>query len=664
MIEIVYFYSKLPLLIISLLLSGGFLWFFFKKNGEISHVKINEENLRKYVGKTSFFYNYKNVDKINKGLQKNLRFLYSTWFYVCICTGIISLLSILGALQIDRLEKVNNWGNFNTTELSPIDYLEKVITWGNLDTSKFSIIAAVEKENSDYERQKFITTTDDSSKFPLLIKYKSAWIDFRYPIDDTLTVDFVKFDTTKAKLLRIEKEIHSFNLDSLKKLVENSTDLTIKNFDIKDSGSVYWISFKDSENDLKILLDSLQIDSIGLQINSLDLQIDALKKRAKVFDRWFTNRCKTKDNIIVYCVYPLKITLKGKRHQNIELKCIIETKLNDKGLKYRANIDKKGYIIKEDTNEYVHKIVRSDTEDTIKYQKFFNKCDLDSAKIDTLKKEIIGKVQKERGKEIEGQKVKIKLIKTKDWYSTLTDILSLLANLFLLLFFGFLNTKTDLFSKNENKFDVFGLYRIFVIGIFFIILLILLLDAFFPWYSNYSPIFSSSFLFVIHLIIALTSIIAIFGCWGSLNNSYTSFPDFFKFWMILYAMTNFFELNTNYIDENFNKVADLFFYVVAIIAKISIIRILLYWAPKHKRILWFFFTAVNNFRTENDYEDFVKIFDIHKLERENAELKRKSDDFDKTLLKLKQENVELKHDSDDLPLDLRILKEIIKRNSV
>jgi hypothetical protein len=124
-------------------------------------------------------------------------------------------------------------------------------------------------------------------------------------------------------------------------------------------------------------------------------------------------------------------------------------------------------------------------------------------------------------------------------------------------------------------------------------------------------------MFAIRVVIALTSVIAIFGCWGSMNNSYSAFSEGFRFWMIFYAMTQIFEINLTYVDENFNKYAELVLFLVGIIAKFLMIRMLLYKLPKNKRAWWYFFTAVNNYRTENDYDDFKEIFDD-----ENGEAKR------------------------------------------
>jgi len=750
MSEDVYFWAKVVALVISAVLSASFIIIFLVKilvkRNKISDVgnkrnKISDVgNLKKlddYFGEISFLHdeNKNKIDKkrIKRGLEKNLRFLYSTWFYVSLFTFGISFLSIFETRQLRDIKE----GNWFETKWSR----------NKLDSSCFFVTAEVEKENADYERKRIITTSKDSLPFSLYLKYKKngAGINFRCPIYDTITVNFIKFDEAKLEPFQIldslkpvslktiityskasseldtlketyyketlnlsvkEKEIiekssrldslkkeitysnglpklnflknihskglleldslkntyyeKSLEVDSLRKIIKYSKDLIFKCDTTKDAEVVCLISSKKFAEDYKKYLDlnSLKINFNDLDSNNLK---DTLKKKLDDLE-WATSHPCNIGDTIVYFVYPLKITLR-KSKKGIELNCIISREKNSdlEGLKYRVDVEKKGHAIKEDTNEYVHIIKRSFPKDSVHYRSFFDDDSLKYKKtiLDTLLKEIVIVDQEKQ--------IKIKDLEiTKNWYSTISSILSLLANVFLLLFFGFLNTKTDIFSKNENKLGVYELYRIFVIGIFLIIILVLLLNSAYPWYSNYSPIFSESFLFVIHLIIALTSIIAIFGCWGSMNNSYTCFPWWFKLCMFLYAMMHFFELNIHY-EEEFNKVAVLVLYAVGLVAKVLIIKILLFWAPENKRIMWFFLTAVNNFRTEEDYDDFVKIFDIYELKQENAELndlsaKLKQKPLAETLFKLKRENVELKQKFDDLSPDLRILKEMIKCN--
>jgi len=608
----------------------SFIWKSVIQKKKIFSFKINEAEVNNYVGKTSFFSKTPPpCQEITDGLKKNLRFLYSTWFYVCVCTAIISLISIRQAYREEIVKTVDRWNTYDN--------------WGIKDTFDCHIIAEVEKDNANYERKKDITTSKDTLFFPLNIRFKSRWIDFKYPIYDTLIVSFVEFNKANTEFSKIEKSIRTVrSLEILKKKINSNKDLILKKYCTSDKRNVYFVGSKKFEKDLNIFIDSLKLDSLDIKLNSLENRIKYFK------DDWRAIQHINSDSVF-YFIYPLIITLNGKNYPEIEFKCKMshEKNPNSKNIKYRAKVEEKGYIIIEDTNEDMNKIVRSDPKDSIKYQKFFNEFHPTDSLVTKLKEDIINtekEKQNEKGKRnvTKNGEIPIKPYFIKNWYSTLTTMLSLLTNVFLLLFFGFLNTKTDLFLKKENKPDVYGLYRFFVIGIFFIILIILLLDVCFPFDAYFSPIFSSSFLFVINLIIALTSVIAIFGCWGSMSNSYTSFPFYFKFWMILYAMIHFFELNIHYIDESFNKYAEIILYLVAVVAKVLIIYILLRWAPKSKRILWYFFTSVNNYRTENDYNDFIKIFEIHELKRENEELQ--DINSNKELLELKKINIASKRE--------------------
>jgi len=624
-------YSGIKILLYkaSFALSGIFIVGFLIIKKYISRVEISNHHFKKYVGEASYFYkeyfkSYKSsnnkYDELKLGIKKNLRFLYSTWFYVFFCTAIISVISIYQCRNEESFKKMIN---------------DKKIEQLMLKCS-FSITADVEKENADYEKKQDIVTSKDSLRFPLLMKINCIdsfppiidsfpILTYSCLISDTLTINFVGYQAKDTLTIKKDK---------------NTNNWIIKDYPLKD-------------------IDTVTVKFVNFVPKKNDTVFTILKKTN-------TNNWKIKGkNGAVNFVVPQ--TYKGTYtfiidSLGIEFECKISREKNPKykGIKYRAeeDIGKNGSIIKEDNNEYIHKIVRSYPIETFIYQKFFDRYPLSPDNINKLIEKI--EIRNEIKKLIEKEKLELKeRTEITNWYSTVIAILSLFANVLLLLFFGFSNTKTDMFSRKENKSDVYVMYRTFVIGIFFVIFLILLLNALYPRYSNYSPIFSTSFLFVINLIIALTSVVAIFGWWGSMNSAYTSFPASFKLLMVLYAMTHFFELNIQYKDA-FNEVAELILYIVAIFAKVYIIFILLVWAPINKRILWFIFTGVNNYRTTEDYEDFAKIFDILELKQENKELKSKPKDLnlDKTLLELKQENVKLKREYADVKSDHRIIKKI------
>jgi len=810
-----------------------------------------------FVGEKSFFSTKfkERKDKIKNGVQKNLRFLYSAWFFACVCTVIIAGVSIY-----DRV---------NTQQY-------KVKNWGGLANDMF-ITAETERENADYETQKEITIKGDTANFALVIGYKSDWINFHQPINDTITVHFNDFYKAKKELSNVEDKYVSLivkknlqNNRDIQKVIDNylkvDTNITtiiqdtigtnyvylfgikenecdlnkflnhVKNYSSKKS-KTYSIRLKEFDDDLnkyaytllttkpkpyhngnftayfvypnKMTLDSMSnkimntllkvedkyvslivkknlqknrdiqkvidnslkvnknitiikdtigpnyvylfaikknkreltqfIDSfnisykkpkensihvnqfedvfyhytdtlgtttqklLGIKENVNGSKIDffyiSYKKhkeeylRLKTFEDDFNKYTDTllatkpkpyhNGNITAYFVNPNKMTLKSKI-DSIEFKCQVKREeiADKKDIKFKVGVDSSKHDVTIDTIHYVNKILRSFPKDTIKYQTFFSTKQLhfpilpintkqlntqtilsDTIKlysqkipIDKIKlKYLTNPIDKIKLIYLTNPIDKIKLIYPiipnntiqlsspilidkivnrilkkniemphfeKNGYLTITEILSLISNLLLLWFFGFANTKTDMFSKNEKRTEEFRTYQFGLFGIFFLIVIILLINTFFPEYSKFSPIFSSSFLFVVYLIIAMSSIAAVFGFWGSLNNSYTSFPTRFKIVIILYAMFQFFELFLNYEDSHFNKLAEMALFLVSIIAKGSIIYILLWWAPKTKRILWYIFSTVNNYRTENDYDDFIDILDeYNKNDKINSQFK-------------------------------------------
>ena len=605
----------------------------------------SEPVLNKYIGTESFFYKKKNKEEINTGIKKYFRFLYLTYFSVCVLTLILSIFLIIGIFKNENYEMTN---------------------WRELEISGFSITAEVEKENADYERQEFITTHKDSLPFSLVLKYKSTWIDFRYPIDDTVRVNFVKFGKEKINDSVITLKSNKYGIE-LECKISRETNLNYKDIKYRaDPEKNGYIIRTDTNEYVHKIIRSYPESAIMYQrffneyeppptlrdsLITLFIKNEIEKRAKKEEDKLIDSCTKEMVNDNINSLRKEKNFKEKEKNFTKEKRESFREKEKDKLKKDSLRIDtltksKQYRVLKEEIDSFTTKGIDSLTTKRI----------IDSLSKITEEIKITEKIKIPK-------KVKPKLTQTKNWYFTIASILSLFANVFYLLLFGFFNIETKLFTE-ERKSDVYRLYTVFVFGIFIIISLILFLDAYCPWYSNYSPIFSPSFLFVIRLIIALTSTIAVFGCWGSMNNLYTSFPWFFKFLMFFYAMSNFFELNLHYTDTPFNQVAELFLYFVGATAKIYVIYILLCWAPKYKRILWYSFTSINNFRTKNDYDNFVKIFDILKLEHENSELKRRPPDdpkkrtFDDELLKLKIENVILKEVFADVQPDHRIIKEI------
>ena len=513
------FYKKI-LSLISFVLWVVFMVLFFVRKKAIAQVEISKEKLEEYVGIKSFFYqkycvpNGDDISHLKNGLAKSLRFLYSTWFYVFILTGLSSLIFIF--------------------QPSPEKFLKNESD--NIDTSRYSIIVETENENSDYEKKKDIVTYKDTLNFRLAMRIETTFIRFDYPIKDSVTVKFI---------------------DPLEKPFKRKVVLT-------SASDTVTIKSLEKSFERKEILTSIS-DTVPVKF------IDSPNKKPFI---GYREQEETLTSINEKYYFEFKCRIKREKNPNYK----------DKG-----------------DNEYVNKIVRSHPKDSIRYQKFFDKRELSYCQSEELIKYIIeytNKIDKE----------KIKPTQEINLYLTFTTIFSLGANVFLLLFFGFLSAKTNLFQLKEKNTSTYLIFRNFVIGAFVVISLILFLDA-----IHFPPLrFSESFMFVIYLIAALTSVVAVFGSWGSMNNSYTLFSPWFKLLIFFYAMAQFFELYFSYDDKLFSKYAELVLLIISAVVKVCIIVTLLCRFPKNKRALWYFLSTVNNIRTEEDYDDFVKIFNKRK----------------------------------------------------
>lgn len=194
------------------------------------------------------------------------------------------------------------------------------------------------------------------------------------------------------------------------------------------------------------------------------------------------------------------------------------------------------------------------------------------------------------------------LKRQKDVNSLLINLLSMLSNVFLLVFFGFLNAKTDIFEHEINNDNYLWLKQISIVGF----VLICLIDVF--------AIFIGipSIHFAIETITAIVSVIAIFGVWGSLKNSYTDFGWVFTLAVFIYAASQILAVFLDNKNNNPDKkvsVSDIMtisMLFIVLIGKIFIIfKILRLFNTK--RLSWFFLNEVNNGRTDS-YEKFMNLF--------------------------------------------------------
>jgi hypothetical protein len=192
--------------------------------------------------------------------------------------------------------------------------------------------------------------------------------------------------------------------------------------------------------------------------------------------------------------------------------------------------------------------------------------------------------------------------KKKDIYQSLTTILSMLTNVFLLSFFGFLNTQTDVFDKEADA-DNYSLLRMTSIFIFVLVCVIEGLYTYLPT--------SPSLYFVMEIIVAIISVIAVFGIWGSMNNQYTNFHPFFKCVVFMYAGAQIFAVFLEV-----DKIIPVILLYMVVIGKFCIIW-KIWKLDTDKRMSWFFLNQANEKRT-NNYSAFVKLLN----EEENKENSR------------------------------------------
>jgi len=198
------------------------------------------------------------------------------------------------------------------------------------------------------------------------------------------------------------------------------------------------------------------------------------------------------------------------------------------------------------------------------------------------------------------QESRVEFGRYKDWHSFFVNLLSMLSNVFLLMFFGLLTAKTAIF-KNDINDENYLLLKLISIAILILICMIDFSITFFIW--------APALHFAIETIIAIISVIAVFGIWGTLNNSYTDFGGFFKAFVFIYAAFQIFAVfigNTNS-TTNVAEVISIIMLYVVFVGKIFIILKILHLVA-NKRLSWFFLHEANEKRTTS-YEEFVKLFE-------------------------------------------------------
>jgi hypothetical protein len=189
-------------------------------------------------------------------------------------------------------------------------------------------------------------------------------------------------------------------------------------------------------------------------------------------------------------------------------------------------------------------------------------------------------------------------IDVKKLSSFFINLLSMLTNVFLLVFFGLLNSKTDVFD-NEKNAENYSWLKLCSIAIFILVCLVDVIITFIP--NMNMPALH----FAIETIIAIVSVIAVFGVWGSMNSTHINFQWWFKPVVFIYAAAQIFAVFLESADHTAEVMAIIMLFV-AFFGKIFIMYKILHLVAT-KRLSWFFLNEANELRT-NSYDVFVELF--------------------------------------------------------
>jgi hypothetical protein len=184
--------------------------------------------------------------------------------------------------------------------------------------------------------------------------------------------------------------------------------------------------------------------------------------------------------------------------------------------------------------------------------------------------------------------------KKKDAYQSLLTILSMLTNVFLLSFFGFLNTKTDVFDQetDEDNYSILNMTSIFIF------LMVCVIEGIYIYYPTFPSLY-----FAIETIVAIISVIAVFGIWGCMYNQYTKFKPVFRIIIFVYAAAQIFAVFLSV-----NPAISICLLIVVLVGKLFIMWQVSKWVSS-RGLSWFFLNEANEKRADNDKEtDSYKAF--------------------------------------------------------
>ncbi|MDR1926588.1 MAG: hypothetical protein LBQ13_02770 [Endomicrobium sp.] len=203
----------------------------------------------------------------------------------------------------------------------------------------------------------------------------------------------------------------------------------------------------------------------------------------------------------------------------------------------------------------------------------------------------IGKQKQEERKKRE--KFEIKPLKCHRWWGIASEGLDMLMNVLLLILFATLHIRTKVFDKERhaNSYTWIGTFVFFAFG------LIMALNIVNIFILNKKEID-----FLIDIVIAVFSVIAIFGIWGRLNNHYTKIDSLSKLILFIYATAQIFAVFRDRKIEMFWALQ-----IISIAGRITILYEIVHLFSK-KKIAWYYINEANEARTEKSLEEFQDIF--------------------------------------------------------
>jgi hypothetical protein len=193
-----------------------------------------------------------------------------------------------------------------------------------------------------------------------------------------------------------------------------------------------------------------------------------------------------------------------------------------------------------------------------------------------------------------GEKFHIQALQHYRWLGIVSDGVDMFMNVLLLILFATLHIRTKVFEneRNDNSYIWIGTLVFFAFGLITTlnIVNIFILDK------------KETLDFLIDLVIAIFSVIAVFGVWGSISNNYTKINSVSKLILFIYATAQIFGVFQDRKVEIFMVLQ-----FISIAGRMTIFYEIVKLFSR-KRIAWYYINEANEARTKKSLEEFQDIF--------------------------------------------------------